>query len=83
VSLREGVCSSIKVDAGISFNVDPPLVVFCIAPPDLIGPRPLERWSAQRMKLVVFGLTVSSSWGNGYATLWRGLIKALVRPGIA
>ena len=33
------------------------------------------------MKLVVFGLTVSSSWGNGHATLWRGLVKALVRRG--
>ena len=29
------------------------------------------------MKLVVFGLTVSSSWGNGHATLWRGLCRAL------
>lgn len=29
------------------------------------------------MKLVIFGLTVSSSWGNGHATLWRGLCKAL------
>ncbi len=29
------------------------------------------------MKLVVFGLSVSSSWGNGHATLWRGLIRAL------
>ena len=29
------------------------------------------------MKLVVFGLSVSSSWGNGHATLWRGLIGAL------
>ncbi len=29
------------------------------------------------MKLVVFGLSVSSSWGNGHATLWRGLTKAL------
>jgi spore maturation protein CgeB len=29
------------------------------------------------MKLVVFGLTVSSTWGNGHATLWRGLIAAL------
>jgi spore maturation protein CgeB len=29
------------------------------------------------MKIVIFGLTVSSSWGNGHATLWRGLIKAL------
>lgn len=33
------------------------------------------------MKLVVFGLTVSSSWGNGHATLWRGLIKALAAQG--
>jgi spore maturation protein CgeB len=29
------------------------------------------------MKFVVFGLTISSSWGNGHATLWRGLCKAL------
>jgi spore maturation protein CgeB len=33
------------------------------------------------MKLVVFGLSVSSSWGNGHATLWRGLIRALARLG--
>ena len=33
------------------------------------------------MKLVVFGLTVSSSWGNGHATLWRGMIRALARRG--
>jgi len=33
------------------------------------------------MKLVVFGLTVSSSWGNGHATLWRGLCRALARHG--
>ena len=33
------------------------------------------------MKLVVFGLSVSSSWGNGHATLWRGLIKGLHRRG--
>jgi spore maturation protein CgeB len=31
------------------------------------------------MKLVIFGLTVSSSWGNGHATLWRGLLNALAR----
>lgn len=29
------------------------------------------------MKIVIFGLTVSSSWGNGHATLWRGLCSAL------
>jgi spore maturation protein CgeB len=33
------------------------------------------------MKLVIFGLSVSSSWGNGHATLWRGLIRALARQG--
>jgi spore maturation protein CgeB len=29
------------------------------------------------MKIVIFGLTITSSWGNGHATLWRGLCKAL------
>jgi spore maturation protein CgeB len=33
------------------------------------------------MKLIVFGLTLSSSWGNGHATLWRGLVRALTRDG--
>jgi spore maturation protein CgeB len=33
------------------------------------------------MKLVIFGLTISSSWGNGHATLWRGLCRALVGRG--
>jgi spore maturation protein CgeB len=33
------------------------------------------------MRLVIFGLTVSSSWGNGHATLWRGLWRALARRG--
>lgn len=28
------------------------------------------------MKLVIFGLAVSSSWGNGHAVLWRALIRA-------
>ncbi len=33
------------------------------------------------MKLTIFGLTVTSSWGNGHATLWRGLIRALASAG--
>ena len=33
------------------------------------------------MKLVIFGLTISSSWGNGHATLWRGLLRAFARRG--
>lgn len=41
-------------------------------------------WLVQRaagMRLVIFGLTVSSSWGNGHATQWRGIISALGRRG--
>src|SRR4029079_10670664 len=48
-----------------------------------------RRWSKGRgaergrraMKIVIFGLTISSTWGNGHATLWRGLCRALARRG--
>lgn len=33
------------------------------------------------MTIVIFGLSVSSSWGNGHAALWRGLIRALLAAG--
>jgi spore maturation protein CgeB len=33
------------------------------------------------MKAVIFGLTISSTWGNGHATLWRGLCRALHASG--
>ncbi len=33
------------------------------------------------MHFVVFGLSVSSSWGNGHATLWRGMLRAMVERG--
>jgi spore maturation protein CgeB len=33
------------------------------------------------VRLVVFGLSISSAWGNGHATLWRGLCSALCRKG--
>lgn len=33
------------------------------------------------MRIVIFGLTVSSSWGNGHAALWRGLLRALLAGG--
>jgi hypothetical protein len=29
------------------------------------------------MRIVILGLAVSSSWGNGHAAFWRGLIRAL------
>jgi spore maturation protein CgeB len=33
------------------------------------------------MKFVIFGLSVSSAWGNGHATLLRGLFRALYASG--
>ena len=33
------------------------------------------------MKIVILGLTITSSWGNGHATTFRGLVRGLVRRG--
>jgi spore maturation protein CgeB len=33
------------------------------------------------VKLVVLGLSLSSSWGNGHATTWRALLKAFAERG--
>ena len=34
------------------------------------------------MRIVIFGLTVSSTWGNGHAALWRGMVRALASAGV-
>lgn len=33
------------------------------------------------MKIAIYGLTLTSSWGNGHATTYRSLLKALARRG--
>ena len=33
------------------------------------------------MRIVFYGLTITSSWGNGHATTYRSLIKALAKRG--
>jgi spore maturation protein CgeB len=33
------------------------------------------------MKIVVLGLSITSSWGNGHATTYRGLVRELARQG--
>ena len=33
------------------------------------------------MKIIIFGLTISSSWGNGHATPYRAILRALRRMG--
>lgn len=37
--------------------------------------------SSEKMNIVFIGLSVTSSWGNGHATTYRGLIHELVRRG--
>ena len=34
-----------------------------------------------RVKLVVLGLSITSSWGNGHATTYRGLLREFTRRG--
>src|SRR5947209_1095581 len=34
-----------------------------------------------RLRIVIFGLSITSSWGNGHATTYRGLVRGLVRRG--
>lgn len=35
----------------------------------------------QPLRIVVAGLSITSSWGNGHATTWRGLIRELTSRG--
>jgi len=34
-----------------------------------------------RLKIVILGLSITSSWGNGHATTYRGLVRELSRRG--
>src|SRR5438046_7071741 len=34
-----------------------------------------------RLDIVIIGLTITSSWGNGHATTYRGLVRELTRRG--
>lgn len=45
------------------------------------GFRAATPFTERIVKIVIFGLTISSSWGNGHATLWRALCRALGRRG--
>src|SRR4051812_21024531 len=34
-----------------------------------------------KLDIVIIGLTITSSWGNGHATTYRGLVRELTRRG--
>src|SRR4051812_34221853 len=35
----------------------------------------------QPLKIIIFGLSITSSWGNGHATTYRGLVRELATRG--
>lgn len=35
----------------------------------------------RRLRITIIGLTITSSWGNGHATTYRGLVRGLARRG--
>jgi spore maturation protein CgeB len=37
--------------------------------------------SATQLRIVILGLSITSSWGNGHATTYRGLVRELVKRG--
>ncbi|HVU99898.1 MAG TPA: glycosyltransferase [Verrucomicrobiae bacterium] len=41
----------------------------------------LSQNTSRRLKLVVFGLSITSSWGNGHATTYRGLLREFAARG--
>ncbi|HEX8913048.1 MAG TPA: hypothetical protein VF796_11860, partial [Humisphaera sp.] len=42
---------------------------------------PAASTSPERLRIVIIGLTITSSWGNGHATTYRGLVRELARRG--
>ena len=45
-------------------------------------PRPVSPLRpSSSLRIVILGLTITSSWGNGHATTFRGLVRGLVRRG--
>ena len=42
-------------------------------------PKPLA--AAKPLNIVILGLSITSSWGNGHATTYRALVRALVDRG--
>jgi spore maturation protein CgeB len=41
----------------------------------------LETRDTKPLRIVIIGLTITSSWGNGHATTYRGLVRELSRRG--
>lgn len=42
---------------------------------------PAAAHEGRRLRIVIVGLTITSSWGNGHATTYRALVRELARAG--
>src|SRR5439155_11170220 len=42
---------------------------------------PSQRDGARNLNIVILGLSITSSWGNGHATTYRALVKELAARG--
>ncbi len=57
------------------------------AQPERMGfaqPEPLEMahsLAERPLRIAILGLSITSSWGNGHATTWRALVRALAQRG--
>ena len=51
------------------------------APPAAGGKKPKPSQAARPLNIVILGLSITSSWGNGHATTYRALVRALVERG--
>ena len=76
----------------IETNDSPQSAIAPISQPTLTGPTPSKgEYVAAAdpagrdggwVKITIFGLTLSSSWGNGHATPYRAILRALYRRGV-
>src|SRR5215210_1011610 len=44
-------------------------------------PQRLPEPTSRPLRVVILGLSITSSWGNGHATTYRGLVRELCRRG--
>lgn len=49
--------------------------------PEVLGSFERKFMKEQKMKIVICGLSITSSWGNGHAATYRGLVRELVLRG--
>lgn len=60
---------------------NPPLIHRKVSTSASAQPRRRRLPSGELLKVTFFGLTLSSSWGNGHATPYRAILRALHRQG--